>query len=300
MSISEATRRDIFDTLAVQNISWWGRLEETQFLSRLFDLKTLPSTNGRFSDAEGDIWQHRTRNYDWDDDWVFYDSRFELLSGPDEVFLRFLCEMVHPVVRPDEEEVAPLVTLFNDSLAADGWELVEQTRLSGKPIFAARRRLADAPVEAARSVAVALDSSYIDQQITRMHSAVESDPELAIGTAKEFVETVCKTILRERGVDCDKAEDFPKLVRSTLRLLGLAPSDVPNRAKAADTIRIMLSNLATIANALTELRNPYGTGHGKEAHTKGLRARHARLAVGAASTLGVFLFETYTKESPKP
>src|SRR5947209_5042830 len=54
-----------------------------------------------------------------------------------------------------------------------------------------------------------------------------------------------------------------------------------------------LNNLATISQGLAELRNPFGTGHGKDAGSRGLNKRHARLAVGAATTLGVFLFETH-------
>jgi hypothetical protein len=44
---------------------------------------------------------------------------------------------------------------------------------------------------------------------------------------------------------------------------------------------------------------PDGTGHGQHGSASGLTARHARLAVGAASTLTVFLFETHeaTKSS---
>ena len=37
------------------------------------------------------------------------------------------------------------------------------------------------------------------EQIRRMKDSVETDPSLAIGTAKELIETCCKTILAERG-----------------------------------------------------------------------------------------------------
>ena len=39
----------------------------------------------------------------------------------------------------------------------------------------------------------------------------------------------------------------------------------------------------------------YGTGHGKDGNSAGLRPRHARLAAGAATTLAMFLFETHTE-----
>jgi hypothetical protein len=39
------------------------------------------------------------------------------------------------------------------------------------------------------------------------------------------------------------------------------------------------------------------TGHGKHARSRRLQRRHARLAVGAAPALGVFLFETYQEQT---
>lgn len=295
MTISEATRRSVIDMLRMGRVAYHGRLEESEFLARLYNLKQLPSRDVRFRDADGDIWQHRVNNSDWEDNWVFYDDRFELLDGSDKTFLKFLSEMVHPVVRTDAQDVDELVKLFNGHLAVDGWEIVERTRLSGRPVFAARPLLNGAghAVSTARKLAEELDAGYVSQQITRIESAIESDPELAIGTAKEFVETVCKTILHERGVAPDNVHDFPKLVRAVITELRLAPDDIPDHAKAVETIRLLLRNLATVANGLAELRNPYGTGHGKQAKAKGLQPRHARLAVGAATTLAVFLFETH-------
>jgi len=88
--ISQVTRRDIFDYLRAEVRPWWGRMTEFAFLDHLYDLEALPSTDPRFATAGRDIVQHRVANYDWDDDWVFDDPRFELASGPDEVLLGFL------------------------------------------------------------------------------------------------------------------------------------------------------------------------------------------------------------------
>src|SRR5699024_9715166 len=137
------------------------------------------------------------------------------------------------------------------------------------------------------------DLVYVTQQITRMEAAIHNDPGLAIGTAKELIESCCKTILEERGVQYGNSDDLPKLVKTTVKELKLTPGDIPESAKAADSIRKLLSNLATVANGIAELRNKYGTGHGKPGNAKGLTARHAKLAVGSASTLCVFLVETH-------
>lgn len=143
-SVSEITRRNILDALRADEMSWSGRLSETEFLGRLYDLDGLPSHDPRFKSAKDDIWQHRVNNpNDWPDDWVFEDARFDLLHAPDEVFLRFLCEMIHPAVRADDGEVAAFLDLSNRHLAADGWEIAAKTQVSGKPVFAAQRRVVD-------------------------------------------------------------------------------------------------------------------------------------------------------------
>jgi len=137
------------------------------------------------------------------------------------------------------------------------------------------------------------DMPELHRQIERMKSSVEDDPGLAIGTAKELLETTCKTILEERGIQIDENPDIAKLVKETRRSLGLIPDAIPNSAKGAEIIRRLLSNLGNIAQGLGELRNLYGTGHGKHGKARGLNPRHARLAVGAAATLAMFLLETH-------
>ncbi|MGE4555845.1 MAG: hypothetical protein AB7D07_03385 [Desulfovibrionaceae bacterium] len=184
--ISKATRRDIFDMLSMWDLHWSGRLREPDFLSRIFDLKSMPSTDGRFRDAYGDIYQHRINNYDWEEDWIFFDSRFNLLHCDDEIFLRFLCEMIHPAVRPNLEEALEVCEKLNFHLKQDGFRISENTRLSGKPIFSAKaiENFRIPSLYTAKQSFQIVDESYISQQIIRMESAIDSDPGLAIGTAE--------------------------------------------------------------------------------------------------------------------
>jgi hypothetical protein len=144
-----------------------------------------------------------------------------------------------------------------------------------------------------KTIAVQFDAEYMARQVKRIEESVNSDPPLAIGSAKELLETCCRTILADRDVTFADNPDLPKLVRTTMKELELLPEDIPDHAKGAEVIKRLLSNLSTIAQGLTELRNLYGSGHGKEGKWKGLTARHAKLAVGAATTLAVFLLETH-------
>src|SRR5690606_24554028 len=126
---------------------------------------------------------------------------------------------------------------------------------------------------------------------------VDKDPALAIGTAKELVETTCKTILEDLGFAPSASLDAGDLVKVTLKQLKLLPDDIPDAAKGADAIRKTLRSLAALVQGLVETRNLYGTGHGGSGRARGLTPRHARLMVGAATTLATFLFETFEARS---
>ncbi|HMS83170.1 MAG TPA: abortive infection family protein [Nitrospira sp.] len=62
-------------------------------------------------------------------------------------------------------------------------------------------------------------------------------------------------------------------------------------------LKRLLRSLGTIGNDLAELRGLYGTGHGKHGEFEGLSTHHARLAVGCAATLVLFLFDTHKASS---
>lgn len=266
-------------------------MEEVAFLSRLYDLSKLPSTDNRFSDAAGDIHQHRVNNWDWDEDWVFYDPRFELQNGNDDIFLKFLCETMHPIVIQSPDDAKTLLKNYNKYLSADGIVLAEGNEISGRPVYI------PSPIGIINVGTKAViqnygSRGYIQQQFSRMEKAIDTDPELAIGTAKELVEGVCKTILTNHSIKYAKNDDLPKIMKLTAKALKLSRDDVPDQRPAADTIKRILSNFASIVQNIAELRNNYGTGHGKASHTIGLSPRHARLASGAATTLVTFLIET--------
>jgi AbiJ N-terminal domain 3 len=136
--LSEVTRNEIIDSLGTEPGSWAGRLQEDQFLSRLYDLNGLPSRDYRYRTAAEDIWKHQVLNSDWASDWVFHDSRFNLRHAGDEEFLRFVCRTVHPTARSGAD-AARLVERWNQHLRRDGWELFQSGDISGRPVFAARR-----------------------------------------------------------------------------------------------------------------------------------------------------------------
>ena len=294
-AVSRRVRRNIIDGLKVDNIPWMGTLEDVEFLQRLWDLEAMPSTDSRYKDAAGDIWQHRWNNHDWEDDWIFEDKRFDLIDGPADRFLAFLAETVHPVVRPDRNQSLEMVRAFNDQLRTEGWMLVEVEKIAGRPRFVAQAigEIGGRSVLRARSVADALDAAWMQKEIERLENAVDRDPALAIGTAKELVESCCKTVLTKRGVSYASGADLPTLTKLVAKELGLVPEGITDAAKGAETIKLILRNLAALTQYLAELRGLYGSGHGREGRHRGLQPRHARLAVGAAVSFIDFVTETF-------
>lgn len=292
--ISELTRRDITDFIASEGISWSGRLREIDFLSRLYDLQSLPSTDSRFRTAERDIIQHREHNYDWEDDWIFGDGRFRLRHGPDEVFVAFLAEMVHPVVR-DEPQIADLVERFNALLRRDGWELVEVKRMSGRPIFAGRRirghRVAATALELDRYPRV-IDEEAIREHMRRIDAGLGGDPAAAIASSKELVETTCKMILEDFAIDYGRRDDVADLVKKTTAALSLRPDDIPEGRRGSEAAKKTLRAMLPLVQGLAELRNELGLGHGR-ARRSTVPPRYARLAFNASVTLVEFLLETW-------
>lgn len=292
--LPQQIRVNILDGLRLENVAWYGQLDDVEFLSRLFDLQQFPSTDSRFKDAAGDIWQHRSNNDDWENDWVYTDPRFQLIDGPVEQFLRFLCEIVHPIVRPDRDEALKLVLHFNDQLRSAGWEIYEEERIAGRPRFSFRQLSSSSrAVLRAKTVAEALDAGWMAKEIERLENSIDRDPALAIGTAKELIETCCKSILTKRAIPFTKSDDLGDLTKKVAKELQLVPEGITDATKGADNIRLILRNLTQLTNNLAQLRGLYGTGHGRDGQHRGLQPRHARLAVASAVAFIDFVSETF-------
>jgi hypothetical protein len=87
-----------------------------------------------------------------------------------------------------------------------------------------------------KQTATVFDARHLADQIRRIEQSMESDPALAIGTAKELVETCCKTILAERGKPVTGTPDMPALTKETLRELKLVPEGIHGASRGSDIL----------------------------------------------------------------
>jgi hypothetical protein len=136
MKITQITRSSILDSILLDERPFHGQMDLIEFLKRIWDLSSMPSTDQRFEDAAGDIWQHMINNNDWTYQFLLCD-RVDLLGSKDSVFLRFLETCLHPLAISDEQKAQALADHFNSYLEKDGYKIVVSERISGRPIFSA-------------------------------------------------------------------------------------------------------------------------------------------------------------------
>lgn len=148
-------------------------------------------------------------------------------------------------------------------------------------------------VKTAETLKSKFSSEYLSKQIDLMVQMQTENPTNSIGMAKELIESCCKTILDEKGVTYSKDDDVPQLAGKTMDVFNLLPANVQATDRGADAIKAVLGSLRAIPTKLAEIRNPFGSGHGKSASLQGLEVRHAKLAVGSSITFVDFIWNTY-------
>jgi len=122
----------------------------------------------------------------------------------------------------------------------------------------------------------------------------QSDPEGAITTARTLLETVCKHILDEKGIEYSNKTDLPQLYHLVSVELNLSPSQ-----HTEDVFRQILGSCSSIVNGLGTLRNRLGDAHGQGKKNIRPAARHAELAVNLAGSVALFLVETWESRNLK-
>lgn len=292
--LSEITRRDIIDLLysgmQTKEFSYLGRCDEVSFFSRLYNLSNLASTDSRFKNADGDIWQHTINNDDWDWDWFYYyyNAAFNLQTN-DEKFLEFLCQVFHPVVRVEDSEWEKYLSEINGLIKFDGYRIVQSTSISGRAVYGVIKVKNDELInEYSSKLKNEFNTDYINSQISVMIEMIDRNPNFAIGKAKELLESCAKTILDDLNEEYDPKTEFMPLMKKTFNILGL---DV--KSQENEVAKKILGSLASTTHHMSELRNAFGDGHGKSKNFSSLPPRYARLAVGTSTTAVNFIWETY-------
>jgi Abortive infection C-terminus len=220
----------------------------------------------------------------------FAEQAWRKLNGTDHI-AEAINQILSPHFYPGEGDRENRVEALRRCVARDGFDLIDDgNRLDLVPKSGAA---ATNVLQHLRVHGEKISHENVLSRIRIIERTCETSPADAIGSAKELIEAVCKDIIERSGEAFDKAANPSALVRQALKCLHLAPDDIPERSRGVDAIKATLNGLGNIAHQMDELRALYGSGHGKPSSARGLTPRHARLSVGAAGTLCLFLIETY-------
>ncbi|KRN04063.1 hypothetical protein FC86_GL000594 [Holzapfeliella floricola DSM 23037 = JCM 16512] len=142
-----------------------------------------------------------------------------------------------------------------------------------------------------------LKIEFIEKLVNNMFENAEENPEEAIGKAKELLESVMKTILDNERVTYSNNIDMKKLLKKISNLLKLSADSISQKELPQELQKCafgVISGLNQSINGIIELRNKFGSGHGKSAKNKpAIPPRYAHLVIGSTYTAVTFLLETY-------
>lgn len=134
----------------------------------------------------------------------------------------------------------------------------------------------------------------INRHAQRIRDGLAADPEQALGSAKELLETVFKAILDLHGEDKTTKRDLPQLQHAVNVKLGITAQQLSSTdAPGSEQRREMTRALNGIVNAVGQLRNAgFGTGHGGSRREL-LDQPTAQLAVTAAVAAATFYAQRF-------
>jgi hypothetical protein len=130
----------------------------------------------------------------------------------------------------------------------------------------------------------------VQAELKRIAANVDSDPPSAVTASCALLEALFKAYLSSEGVSPPSDQSILSLWKAVRDRLNLNLAVVQN-----ESLRKILSGLASIVDGIASLRTNYGSAHGHDPKKRGFKieARHARLAAGAAATLASFVMEVH-------
>lgn len=136
MEISKKTKLELYKTLEKEESLIFDPSFEKwmPFLDNIWNLRTLPSEDARYTNAYDDVVQHTVNNDDLTHDELFIE-RLKLLEN-DQIFIKFIEHIINPEFRENEDDIVRFVLIINSYLEKENLILtiVEYTQ-SSLPIY---------------------------------------------------------------------------------------------------------------------------------------------------------------------
>lgn len=138
----------------------------------------------------------------------------------------------------------------------------------------------------------------LNEQLNRLRRNTE-DPGLLLGTAKELLESIGKFVLEEGGRLPDRTMDFPEVMSLSMEQLGVMPRNVDATTEGGKQIRKVYQAVRTVVEAINELRNAHGTGHGRTLPS-GVTVEAARFMIRQATMVAELMLSAHDRQMGRP
>lgn len=114
------------------------------------------------------------------------------------------------------------------------------------------------------------------------------DPDGAVTSARGLLESVCKHVLEDLGIEYRPSDDLPQLYSAVARELNLAPSQHTEKL-----FKQILGGCHAVVEGLGALRNRMSDAHGSGRGAVRPARRHAELAVNLAGSMATYILATW-------
>lgn len=120
------------------------------------------------------------------------------------------------------------------------------------------------------------------------------NPNVSLDAAKSLIETICKTILTNRGIEYENDIKFGILLKKTFDNL---PVFVALKTNDVEIAKNIINALGLVGTKIGEFRNRHGFfSHGQDVHTAKFDAYFTDLVIASADLLSSFLISAYHQD----
>ena len=142
------------------------------------------------------------------------------------------------------------------------------------------------------------DMLPIESAIEVIERSIPSNPGFAFTHCRGLLETVCKTILTDRGVPTEGDASSNQIMSATLKVLKLTPADFDADDRVETGVVDLVRGINQMVNGVVALRNSQGLGpHGRDALEVILDAEYAIITAQAIDSAACLLYRMHRKQA---
>jgi hypothetical protein len=140
----------------------------------------------------------------------------------------------------------------------------------------------------------------ISSAIEIIERSIPTDPGLAFTHCRGLLETVCRTILTDRGVGTVADANSNQIMSATLKVLKLTPDEFDKDERVEAGVVDLVRGINQMVNGVVALRNSQGLGpHGRDALEAILDAEYAIITAQAIDSAACLLYRMHRKQAER-